>query len=141
MIAPEQDSQLKNSLDIRKAAMKAVIDLDHSEKWKEAIKFPSRKAFAPVFLPGHQVFFWKKGGTPSNLKGKGARLPERWYGPGVIIGHEWEEQAQRDSYWVSYGGKCFLMAGTHLRHAEFEECLSHEKFIKSINYVLSASFF
>ena len=80
-------------------------------------------------MPGHQVFFWKKAQTASNLKGRGAKLAERWYGPGVIIGHEWDQAASRDSYWVSYGGRCFLVAGTHLRHAEQEECLSHDKFI------------
>ena len=75
------------------------------------------------------MFFWKKAQTTSNLKGRKARLPERWYGPGVVIGHEWDAQAERDSYWVSYGGKCFLVAGSHMRHAEFEETLAHEQFI------------
>ena len=122
----------KKSMELRKAAMMALVDMDHSDKWKDAIQFPSRKANCAMFLPGHQVFFWKKAQTSSNLKGRGSRLPERWYGPGVIVGHEWDQGAQRDSYWVSYGGKCFLTAGTHLRHAEFEECLAHEKFIEEM---------
>ena len=53
----------------------------------------------------------------------------------MVIGHEWDGTAQRDSYWVSYGGKCFLVAGTHMRHAEFEECLVHEKFIDELSEV------
>ena len=112
--------------------MKALIDLDHSEKWRDAIKFPSRKSECSMFLPGNQIFFWKKSNTQSNLKGKQARLTERWYGPGTVIGHEWDGEAKRDSYWVSYGGKCFLVAGTHMRHAEFEECLSQEKFVDDL---------
>ena len=51
------------------------------------------------------------------------------------VGHEWDGTAQRDSYWVSYGGKCFLVAGTHMRHAEFEESLSQEAFVKELNKV------
>ena len=50
----------------------------------------------------------------------------------MVVGHEWDQGAQRYSYWVSYGGKCFLTAGTHLRHAEFEECLAHEKFVEEM---------
>ena len=126
------DPDFKRSMELRRAAMKTVVDLDHSEKWKDAIKFPSRKAECAYFLPGHQVFFWKKSNQPSNLRGKRARLVERWYGPAVVVGHEWDGDAQRDSYWVSYGGKCFLVAGTHMRHAEFEECLTHEKFVEEM---------
>ena len=66
------------------------------------------------------------------MKGRQARLVDRWYGPGVIIGHEWDQESKRDSYWVSYGGKCFLVANTHLRHAEFEECLSQEKLLQEL---------
>ena len=130
--AAQNDPTFQRSMQFRKSAMISLINLDHSEKWSDAIKFPSRKSESAMFLPGHQVFFWKKAQTASNLKGKRARLPERWYGPGVIIGHEWDQTAARDSYWVSYGGKCFLVAGTHLRHAEFEECLVHEKFVEEL---------
>ena len=50
--------ELLRSMTLRKCAMKALIDLDHSEKWNDAIKFPSRASQASLFLPGHQVFFW-----------------------------------------------------------------------------------
>ena len=136
--ASNDDPVFKKSMEIRKSAMRAIIDLDHSEKWREAIKFLSRKSECAMFLPGHQVFFWKKAQQASNLRGHRARIVERWYGPGVVIGHEWDQQAQRDSYWVSYGGKCFLVAGTHMRHAEFEECLSQEKFIEELKTAFDA---
>ena len=133
-IAAANDNPVfKRSMAIRKSAMKAMIDLDHSEKWREAIKFPSRKAECALFLPGHQVFFWKKAQTAANLKGRRARLIERWWGPAVVIGHEWDADAQRDSYWVSWGGKAFLVSGTHMRHAEIAECLTQEAFLKEMN--------
>ena len=66
------------------------------------------------------------------LKGRRTRQVERWYGPGVVIGHEWDQEAERDSYWISYGGTCFLVAAVHMRHAEFEECMAHEEFIKEM---------
>ena len=34
---------------------------------------------------------------------------------------------------MSYGGTCFLVAGTPMRHAEFEECLVHEKFVNELS--------
>ena len=40
--------------------MKTVIELDHSEKWTAACKYPSRPAETNLFLPGHQVMFWRK---------------------------------------------------------------------------------
>ena len=94
--------------------------------------FLLEKADCPLFLPGHQVFFWKKSNLASNLKGRRSRIIERWWGPGVVIGHEWDQTAKRDSYWVSYGGRCFMVANTHLRHPEVEECLSQENFMQEM---------
>ena len=55
----DSDGGSKRSMEIRKAAMKKVVELDHDGKWVQAIKYPSRvdRARASMFLPGHQVFF------------------------------------------------------------------------------------
>ena len=45
----QKDPDMKKSFEIRKIAMKAIIDLDHSEKWAQAIQFPSRKAEVTLF--------------------------------------------------------------------------------------------
>ncbi len=105
-----EDPHARKSMEIRAAAMTAVIELDHSTKWAQAIKFPSRteKTMVSLFLPGQQVFFWKKAsnkqqkkhdqqvednktkGLPPNpdltqpdpgnpAKGRRARMPERWH--------------------------------------------------------------
>ena len=122
----QKDPQLLQSLQFRKQAMKAVIDLDHSTKWAEAIKFPSRPVEVSLFLPGHQVAFWKKAMT--SLKGRAARSIARWR-LGVIIGHEWDHNHMSDSYWISSEGRLFLVPGQHVRHAEMEEVLSREAII------------
>ena len=90
------DQQIQKSLAFRKSGMKAVIDLDHSTKWAEAIKFPSRPENVQLFLPGHQVAFWRQAkGTPG--KGRRAKIPARWR-LGVVIGHEWDTERMSDSY-------------------------------------------
>ena len=61
---------LRKSMQIRKAAVKALIDLDHSEKWADAIKFPSRASHCAMSLPGHQVFSWKRQRQLVTLKAK-----------------------------------------------------------------------
>ena len=51
---------------------------------------------------GQMVFFWR-----SERK----REPSRWVGPGYVVG------LQGSNAWVAIGGRCFLVAGEHLREA------------------------
>ena len=51
---------------------------------------------------GQMVFFWR-----SERK----KEPSRWVGPGYVVG------VQGDNAWVAVGGRCFLVAGEHLREA------------------------
>ena len=106
--ARKTDPTLNKARQLRNIATKAVIELDHSDKWAAACKYPSRLAETNLFLPGHQVMFWRKQSTrktgekiAKSGKARGAKVPERWYGPGVIIGHEWDRDKQSDSYWIS----------------------------------------
>ena len=165
----DRDPVAKRTMEFRLAAMKKVVEMDHDGKWAQAIKYPSRvdKTRVSMFLPGHQVFFWKKASpnqaknakekkrkqqanedptTPHNkdqtghdntnpLKGRMARRPERWFpltGPAIVIGHEWDEKHQCDAYWLSYGGTCTLVPGSHMRHAEMEELMADDKFFKEL---------
>ena len=52
-----ENKQYRTSMEIRKAAMKAVVELDHSEKWAQAIKYPSRNDLPTFFVLGSQCFF------------------------------------------------------------------------------------
>ena len=45
------DPVYKRSMEIRKVAMKAVIELDHSEKLAAALKYPSHAELQSFFLP------------------------------------------------------------------------------------------
>ena len=87
------DSIMAKSTRIREAALKAIITLDHHDKWMEGCRYPSRTSTGPYF-PGDQVFYWRKAKGPKNLKGRMARLYERWRGVGVIIGREWDTKNQ-----------------------------------------------
>ena len=70
MAQSRQDAGARRSMKIRAAAFKAIIDLDHSSKWAQAIKYPSRteKSLVSLFLPGQQVFFWKKASNKQHKK-------------------------------------------------------------------------
>ena len=76
------------------------------------------------------------GNDPTNsMKGRMARRPERWFplnGPAIVIGHEWDEKRQCDSYWLSYGGSCTLVPGSHIRHAEMEELMAEDTFFSEL---------
>lgn len=83
------------SMTYRTLAMKAVIDLGHSERWKDAIKYPSKPIEAKYVLPGEQVFFWKRGRHARLTEDKGprrefkparaARKVDRGYGFAVVL--------------------------------------------------------
>ena len=63
----------------------------------------TRKITNPMV--GQMVFFWR---------GESTRRREnqsRWVGPGFVVG------LQGGSAWVACGGRCFLVAGEHLREA------------------------
>ena len=89
------DPLYKRSMEIRKTAMKAVIELDHSEKLAQAIKFPSRTEFPNISLRGTQVFFYSAG-SKKNRKGRQSRSTlGNWHGPAVVIGTEWDQGGRK----------------------------------------------
>ena len=89
--AASSDAIYRKSMEIRKSALKAVIELDHSEKWAAAVNFPSRTEFPNFYLPGTQVFFYSAG-VKKNRKGRQSRsTPGNWHGPAVVFGTEWDQ--------------------------------------------------
>ena len=63
----------------------------------------------PIPKIGQLVFFWRAG------KEKKGDSQSRWLGPGYVVG------LQDRNAWVAIGGRCFLVAGEHLREAVGDE--------------------
>eukprot|EP00439_Symbiodinium_sp_Y106_P010950 s656_g1.t1 len=63
----------------------------------------------PVPRIGQMVFFWRDQGS------KKRDSQSKWVGPGYIVG------LQDRNAWVACGGRCFLVAGEHLREAVGDE--------------------
>ena len=113
------DQAYKRSIEFRRSAMRAVIELDHSTKWSQAIKQPTRPEVPTVYLPGNQVFFHRTQGKTK--KGRQSRAAHAcWEGPAVVIGHEWDDGLQRNSYWIRCAGRCRLVLAEHIRHVTLE---------------------
>ena len=108
------DPQYARATQIREAALKAVVTLDHSLKWKAALSRKG-KSEARQYLPGDWVYYWQRQGTKANIKGRMRRDLYRWHGPAVVIGREWDHRGQTHSYWVSHAGMLKLVTQEHLR--------------------------
>ena len=48
-----------------------------------------------------------------------------------MIGHEWDGKRMIDTYWISSEGRCYLVAGEHMRHAEMEEVLTRDEVLSN----------
>ena len=101
-------------MQIREAAMKAVVTLDHSEKWKSALRHRGHSEVRD-YHPGEWVYYWQRQGTKANIRGRMRRDAFRWHGPAIIIGREWDHRHETHSYWVSHSGMLKLIVQQHLR--------------------------
>ena len=61
------DAIYQRSLQIRREAMKAIVDLDHSQRYHRAISARPHLEGPHVFLPGTQVYYWKAQGAPGRF--------------------------------------------------------------------------
>ena len=64
--ASTTDTAYKKSIDFRRAAMRSVVELDHSTKWSNAIKAPVRPEVPTIFLPGNQAVSYTHLTLPTN---------------------------------------------------------------------------
>ncbi|CAE7204839.1 RE1 [Symbiodinium microadriaticum] len=90
---------------LRISAKEAYFKIQNDARLRRSLLQRSRVA-GPDLQQGDHVFFYRK---PKNNKNW------EWHGPGVIIGHE------GPSVWVSFAGRCHLVAPEHLRTASAEE--------------------
>jgi hypothetical protein len=101
-------------MQIRESAMKSVVSLDHSEKWKAALQHKGRGQ-SRVYYPGEWVYYWQRQGARANIKGRMRRDAYRWHGPAIVIGREWDHRGETHSYWISHSGMLKLIVQEHLR--------------------------
>ena len=76
------DARYQRALQIRQDAMKAIVDLDHSQRHHRAIAMRPSLERPHVFLPGAQVFYWQAQGAAGRFRGRRRRQFDRWRGPG-----------------------------------------------------------
>ena len=90
---------------IRIAAKEAYFRCQNDARLRRGLLQRSRVG-GPELHVGAHVFFYRK---PKNNKNW------VWHGPGVVIGQE------GPNFWVSFSGRCHLVAPEHLRMASSEE--------------------
>ena len=118
--------QVQDSFRIRAAALAALEKLDANDKWRRAIVADFRPTPDP-FHPGECVFYWRSKKTFGNMKSRGTRRFERWWGPAVVIGQERGPDGETDeAYWIVHNGNLMVVAPQHLRRATAEERLASE---------------
>ncbi|OLP96499.1 Copia protein [Symbiodinium microadriaticum] len=99
------DRQRAREHTLRIAAKECYYRCRNDAKLRKGLLQRSRVA-GPDLQVGCHVFFYRK---PKNNKNW------VWHGPGVIIGQE------GPNHWVSFSGRCHLVAPEHLRMASAEE--------------------
>ena len=104
------DRQRQREMHIRASARIAFYRTQLDSKLRRAL-IQRARVKRGGYCVGELVCFFRvdKGGTKSNFK-RG-----KWRGPGTIIGHE------GGNWWVSFGGRCHLVAEEHLRPSTSEE--------------------
>ena len=56
----------------------------------------------------------------------------------MVIGTEWDQGQQKESYWIRFHGRCRLVPSENMRYATMEECLSRDKVIEEIKASLTS---
>ena len=109
------DAGYQRALKTRQEAMKALIDLDHSQRYHRAIAARPNLRGHQVYLPGAQVYYWQAQGAKNKMKGRRRRQHDRWRGPRTMIGHEMRDGVQSNALWTSHGGHLRFVAPQHVR--------------------------
>ena len=105
------ETEVARQAEMRAAAKRALLHQDAQQKLKRAL---TRKPGGQVreFLPGEKVYFW----TPRARKGRYRPDHGEWRGPALVIVKEGPER-----YFVSWRGRCLLLAAANMRGATVEE--------------------
>ena len=97
----------------RVCAAQAFHDRSVQEKVRRAMtRAPTGAASQEVLLPGTVVYFWE----PAVGRGRLRPDPGRWRGPATVLHQEGDNK-----YFVSWRGRCLLVAREQCRSASAEE--------------------
>ena len=112
--AMDVDCEMAKRSRMRNQARQVLLREDVQQKLKRALRRrpPTQEQ---VFIPGQVVYFY----IPS-LKPRYRQDHGRWRGPAVVI-----VQESHQKYYVSWRGRCLLVAAPNLRPASAEESQAH----------------
>ena len=100
-----QEGEVQRCAEMRAAARVALLRQDCQDKLKRALRRWPRGQ-VKEFTPGEMVFFYAPKPTASRFKRDGGA----WRGPAIILMKESHER-----YYVSWRGRCLLVAAANLR--------------------------
>ena len=109
------DCEMAQRSKMRNHARQVLLRDDVQQKLRRALqRRPATQDY--VFVPGQVIYFY----IP-NMKPRYRQDHGRWRGPAVVI---MQESHQR--YYVSWRGRCLLLAAPNMRLASQEESMAHE---------------
>ena len=110
------DTEVSRRSKMRQKARQVLLRDDVQQKMKKALqKNPSTQD--RIYVPGETIYFF----VPHPSKPRYRRDSGRWRGPAVVL---LQESHQR--YFVSWRGRCLLLAAPNMRPASAEEALARE---------------
>ena len=116
------DSEVARQAEMRAFAKRALLHKDAQEKLKQVLL---RKPGGQIreFLPGEKIFFWVPGVKKTRYK----KDAGNWRGPAVVLVKESHEK-----YFVSWRGRCLLLAAANMRGATVEENADPEEGLEEL---------
>ena len=121
--ALSQDTEVARQAEMRAAAKRALLHQDAQEKLKRALVLRP-KAEIREYLPGEKIFFW----VPNPARKVRYRSdPGAWRGPAMVITKESNEK-----YFVSWRGRCLLLASANMRGATIQDNADVEEGISEL---------
>ena len=115
--------------------MKAIIDLEHSQRYHRVAARPNLRGHE-IYFPGAQVFYWQAQGAKGQMKGRRRRQHDRWRGPETVIGHVMREEVQAYALWISFDEHLQLVAPQHVRSASPVEKEPEHDFMRRLRSVM-----
>ena len=112
--AMDVDCEMARRSKMRNQARQVLLRDDVQQKLKRALqRRPASQDH--VYLPGQVIYFY----IP-NMKPRYRQDHGRWRGPAVVI-----IQESHQKYYVSWRGRCLLLAAPNMRPASQEESMAH----------------